>query len=159
MHDCKNHAKNIAKNIPQWGFSLSHIFPHKSKIVDSVLSYKGKYGQRKPLYWHILRKIRLFNILPHLTLSWWRILSYRNQSIDMQSKSVGWLLYVRDLCHETVNKNQLIKVHGFLHFSKCSLKLTKIANNIIYWKLTIRIVLKAWKVLELVSSLHNVAKN
>ena len=32
-------------------------------------------------------------------------LSYRNQSIDSQSKSIeDWFLYDRDLCHETVKK-------------------------------------------------------
>ena len=30
-------------------------------------------------------------------------LLYRNQSIDLKSKSVGWFLYDRDLCHEIVN--------------------------------------------------------
>ena len=40
-----------------------------------------------------------------LTLSWPRSLSYRNQSIDLQSKSVDWFLYDRDLSHERVNKH------------------------------------------------------
>ena len=35
-----------------------------------------------------------------LTLSWRRSLSYRNQCIDLQSKSVDWLLYDRYLRHE-----------------------------------------------------------
>ena len=38
-----------------------------------------------------------------LTLPWRRPLPYRNQSIDLQSKSVGWFLYDRGLRHETVN--------------------------------------------------------
>ena len=29
---------------------------------------------------------------------------YRNQSIDLQSKSMNWFLCVRDLCHEIVNE-------------------------------------------------------
>ena len=29
--------------------------------------------------------------------------SYRNQSIDLQSKSMGWFLHDRDLRHERVN--------------------------------------------------------
>ena len=37
-----------------------------------------------------------------LTLSWRRSLSYRNQSIDLQSKSMDWFLYDRDFCHESV---------------------------------------------------------
>ena len=39
----------------------------------------------------------------HLTLSWRRSRSYRNQSIDMQNKSMDWFLYNRDLCHKRVN--------------------------------------------------------
>ena len=41
-----------------------------------------------------------------LTLSWRRPLSYRNQSIDLQDKSMDWLLYDNGLRHERVeNKN------------------------------------------------------
>ena len=39
-----------------------------------------------------------------LTLSWRRPLSYRNQSIDLQSKSMDWFLYDNGLRHERVNK-------------------------------------------------------
>ena len=38
-----------------------------------------------------------------LTLSWRRPLSYRNQSIDLQSKSMDWFLYDNNLRHEKVN--------------------------------------------------------
>ena len=38
----------------------------------------------------------------HLTLSWRRSLSYRNQSIDLQSKSMDWLLYDKNLPHQRV---------------------------------------------------------
>ena len=37
-----------------------------------------------------------------LTLSWRRSLSYRNQSIDLQSKSVDWFLYASSLRHDRV---------------------------------------------------------
>ena len=37
-----------------------------------------------------------------LTLSWRRSLSYRNQSNDLQSISMGWFLYDRDLRHKRV---------------------------------------------------------
>ena len=39
-----------------------------------------------------------------LTLSWRRSLSYRNQSIDLRSKSMDWFLYNRDLRHESVKQ-------------------------------------------------------
>ena len=38
-----------------------------------------------------------------LTLSWRRPLSYRNQSIDLQSKSMDWFQYDNGLRHERVN--------------------------------------------------------
>ena len=38
-----------------------------------------------------------------LTLSWRRLLSYRNQSIDLLCKSMDWFLYDNSLCHERVN--------------------------------------------------------
>ena len=37
-----------------------------------------------------------------LSLSWWRPISYRNQSIDLQSKSMDWFLYDISLRHESV---------------------------------------------------------
>ena len=50
----------------------------------------------------------------HLTLSWRRPLSYRNQSIDLLRKSMDWFLYGNDLRHERVkNVNEAVK------FSKC----------------------------------------
>ena len=44
-----------------------------------------------------------------LTLSWPRSLSYRNKSIDLQSKSLNWFLYDRDLRHERVNAGKRLK--------------------------------------------------
>ena len=43
-----------------------------------------------------------------LTHSWRRSLSYRNQPIDLQSKSMDWLLYYGDLRHERVKRSHLI---------------------------------------------------
>ena len=40
-----------------------------------------------------------------LTFSWRRPLSYRNQSIDLQSKSMDWFLYNSGPRHERVKKN------------------------------------------------------
>ena len=38
----------------------------------------------------------------YLILSWWRPLSYRNQSTELQSKSMDWFLYDSGLRHERV---------------------------------------------------------
>ena len=45
----------------------------------------------------------------YLTLSWRRPLSYRNQSIDLKSKSMDWLLYDNVLRHERVNMRKMWK--------------------------------------------------
>ena len=46
--------------------------------------------------------IDLILIYNHLTLSWQRPLWYRNQSIDLPSKSMDWFLYDNGLRHERV---------------------------------------------------------
>ena len=43
-----------------------------------------------------------------LTLSWGRLLSYRNQSTDLRSKSMDWFLYDNGLRHERINSRRLI---------------------------------------------------
>ena len=52
-----------------------------------------------------------------LTLSWQRSLSYRNQSIDFQSKSMNWFLYDRDLRHERV---KVLGLNGLTLFTPMS---------------------------------------
>ena len=49
-----------------------------------------------------------------LALSWQRSLSYRNQSIDLQSQSVDWFLYDRDLRHERVIPKTTKSSHDFV---------------------------------------------
>ena len=53
-----------------------------------------------------------------LTISWWRSLSYRNQSIDLLYKSMDWFLYDRDLRYEKV-KGTFICLFLVLLFSLC----------------------------------------
>ena len=49
-----------------------------------------------------------------VTLSWFGSLSYRNQSIGLQSKSMDWFLYDRDICHERVNDlANILSIHSF----------------------------------------------
>ena len=42
-------------------------------------------------------------------------LSYRNQSIDLQSKSMGWFLYDKDLHHERVKYFLIHLFHCFIY--------------------------------------------
>ena len=60
-----------------------------------------------------------------LTLSWQRSLSYRNQSIDLLSKSIDWFLYHKDIRHEIVRPtvlrvgNVAIRAPFTLSYLKC----------------------------------------
>ena len=44
----------------------------------------------------------LLTLTSYLTLSWRRLLSYRNQSTELRSKSMDWFLYDNGLRHERV---------------------------------------------------------
>ena len=63
------------------------------------------------------KNIRKFSDFAGLTLSWRRPLSYRNQSIDLQSKSMDWFLYDRGLRHESVKQTQNRRKNTCLHLS------------------------------------------
>ena len=70
-------------------------------------------------------------ILYILALSWRRSLSYRNQSIDLLSKSIDWFLYDRDLLHERVNNfRKLILRSNIFHTSSLLLYRLNILKNL-----------------------------
>ena len=52
-------------------------------------------------------------VLSQLTLSWWRPLSHRNQSIDLLCKLMDWFLYDNSLRHE---RDNVFIVISWLHF-------------------------------------------
>ena len=69
------------------------------------------------ILWYFIRKLSIISITSitnifyqhilitvcsNLTLSWWRPLSYKNQSIDLFCKSMDWFLYDNGLRHERV---------------------------------------------------------
>ena len=60
----------------------------------------------------------LRKIFAALTLSWRRPLSYRNQYIDLQSKSMDWFLYDNGLRHERVKNNFFACI-----YNECNLEL------------------------------------
>ena len=77
-----------------------------------------------PLNYHGKQRSSKFST--PLTLSWRRLLSYRNQSIDLQSKSVDWFLYDNGLRHERLKARRFFSLiqkyfclfyHVFIHFS------------------------------------------
>ena len=73
-----------------------------------------------------------------LTLSWWRPLSYRNQSIDFGSKPMDWLLYDNGLRLERVNNSNVIKpYHKLISKRYHCVKCVQIRSN--FWSVFSRI--------------------
>ena len=62
----------------------------KRYVLKQNLSYRFVYGRM------------IFCYHQELTRSWRRSLSYRNQSIDLQNRSMDWFLYDRGLRHKRV---------------------------------------------------------
>ena len=95
--------------------------PGKSKKTKDFTTFSGSIEmenwceifcrQNESFAWIISSFAKAFNTWwtlkghRYLTLSWRRPLSYRNQSIDLQSKSMDWFLYDKDLRHERVKKS------------------------------------------------------
>ena len=110
---------------PEWHLVLVFLLLTLNKYVPARKTLKGYYLQTKFLemvckllitfyktqsQWANLEFRATFVDVFHektsffLSLSWRRFLSYRNQSVDLQSKSLNWLLYDRDSRHEKVKQ-------------------------------------------------------
>ena len=79
-------------------------------LTTSLFSYAGFCYKRSAVCSNIflfdrsmLIKNEMIVSLQLLTLSRWRPISYRNQSIDLQSKSMDWFLYDIGLHRERIN--------------------------------------------------------
>ena len=66
-----------------------------------------------------------------LTFSWWRLLSYRNQSIDFFRKSVDWFLYDNGLRHESFNRHLESNDLLFVNI-RCIIKLTTLSCRYVF---------------------------
>ena len=99
---------------------LSHV---KSKIVKfEYMAYENKTNITKALYQKMccstvdILVVATCHIL-HLTLSWWRFLSYRNRSLDLLCKPMNWFLYGSNLRHENINgwrRGSLLRWQGIV---------------------------------------------
>ena len=85
--------------------------PTKCKEKFRMLISFNLLGDKLPSCFYILKTkmfVFFWKILKYddsLTLSWRRPLSCRNQSIDLQIKSMDWFLYDKGLRHERVKMN------------------------------------------------------
>ena len=83
-----------------WGYTLLDVM---------VVGFEKNVSFTDSGRWNVPRVVpRLVVGYKHLlTLSWQRPVSYRNQSIDLQSKTIDWFLYDNGLRHERVKVRKL----------------------------------------------------
>ena len=85
-------TKNLITFLCITNFSYSIFKMH----IGSMLIFFLVFLETKKLFIHLWITL--------LTLLWRRSLSYRNQSIDLQSKSMDWFLYDNGLRHKRVKE-------------------------------------------------------
>ena len=121
---CEIYSKLTIKTL-EWHLVLVFLLLTLNKYLPARKTLKGHYLQTKFLeivckllitfyktqsQWANLEFRATFVDVFHektsffLSLSWRRFQSYRNQSVDLQSKSLNWLLYDRDSRHEKVKQ-------------------------------------------------------
>ena len=80
-------------------FFTEHIWTTASKKMTFRLWFSWRFSEiLKSFSW----KCSIGSVGVWLTFSWRKSLYYRSESIDLQSKSMDWFLYGRDLRHERV---------------------------------------------------------
>ena len=92
------------------------------------ISRKNKFSMKLiDIYYQFMFKDSILYM--SLTLSWRGSLSYRNQSIDLLCKSMGWFLYDRDLSHE-----RIIKEYWYLELQRWFGTLSNMYDWTFLWK-------------------------
>ena len=76
-------------------------------------------------------------LLSSVTLSWWRYLSYRNQSTDLHRKSMGWFLHDMDLQHEKVKPGNSVLFKFYTSISYWVNILKKCIAITVWWQIQV----------------------
>ena len=81
-----------------------YYFPYESENQPRLCFYSVRHTKRASYLLHFVNSNQVTAQLTFhcVTLSWRKPLSYRNKSIDLQSKSIDWFLYDNGLRHERV---------------------------------------------------------
>ena len=93
---------NIKSKQVYWSISRIKIYQIFFRIYFFGISYV--------IFYSVCRDIQ--STYKNLTLSWRRLSSYGNQSIDLLRKSMDWFLYDNGLRHERVNNLLIIRLSG-----------------------------------------------
>ena len=79
---------------------LKLILKNSKRCVQHLKNDKSLTYQK----WYLIILLKFLTFWRRLTLSWRRLLSYRNQSIDLLRKSMDWFLYDNGLRQERVKE-------------------------------------------------------
>ena len=104
------------KTIKQHRAEIFHLFVRCILQCFQFSEGTNQLGMRKSLF---MESRDIFRTLSNLTLSWRRLLSYRNQSIDLRCKSKDWFLYDNGLRHEIVNSFQPLTIFTKKFLLRC----------------------------------------
>ena len=107
MHEKCPNAEFFLEFFPEYFCQILRIFPYSVRMRENT-------DQEKTPCLDTFHAVLILStyyspiliFMPYfyaVTLSWRRPLSYRNQSIDLRSKSMDWFLYDNGPCHERVN--------------------------------------------------------
>ena len=85
------------------------VFPPPNFPITEEKLWRALFVKHKEDYTtrtiYFLDILHIYYIINALTLSWRRLFSYRNQSIDLLCKSMDWFLYDNGFRHERVKMN------------------------------------------------------
>ena len=104
------------KTIKQHKADIFHLFVRCTLQCFQFSEGTNQLGMRKSLF---MESRDIFRTLSNLTLSWRRLLSYRNQSIDLRCKSKDWFLSDNGLRHERVNSFQPLTIFTKKFLLRC----------------------------------------
>ena len=85
---------------------------------------------------YVKKELFLLDLIA-LTLLWPRFLSYRNQSIDLHSKSKDWFIHDRDLRHKRVKSSIFFLAKSSLLFGRAHQDLNR--TNLCHQQISYRV--------------------
>ena len=101
----RTYSLDVSTDIPILNCILNNCISRKSRDFYQVREAHLKNCELSQFRIPLKNVCKLYL---DLTLSWRKPLSYRNQSINLQSKSIDWFLYDNGLRLERVNVKSLI---------------------------------------------------
>ena len=97
-----NNVRQRRNNVFNFHVNFHNVGQRRNNVVDVTIWKKKPRFKNKSIFLNFREYVELnifLHFFPILTLSWWRPLSYKNQSTDLQSKAMEWFLYDNGLRH------------------------------------------------------------